>query len=322
MNERGNIKVMKPNMYKGEVICSDVYKSGVKKGKPCENKAYYFQDKKYCCGVHSIKKKRTELNVNPDNEKNKKQDAAKRERMVIECTKKNVKEGKVGTVMCSKYKQRIAAPHCDGYLSIFPNNKHENRSDGIGYSSLSPMIMGPVKVGDDRVPEATSLENFWQGSKCYTSECTNNRPDRDFYTGRNDTFTSKEPIRHKKVPPMSFSGERNCTEFFVWPKKDGKEVYFKYFDSRQFYCVLYERFASVNKDFLELKNSMIKGMNLNIIGYDGFDFSDVKGETLVEKMVYCYKDVRRPFGHELCLVAMLILKPEDYPWKKYITEDI
>ena len=34
-----------------------------------------------------------------------------------------------------------------------------------------------------------------------------------------------------------------------------------------------------------------------------------------------YLDSSKPFGHELVLYTMLTINPENYPWRKYKTED-
>lgn len=55
-----------------------------------------------------------------------------------------------------------------------------------------------------------------------------------------------------------------------------------------------------------------EGYNLN---FDGRDFHSYPGKSLKEKFKNCYLDDSKPFGHELCLCAMLLLKETDLPWR-------
>jgi hypothetical protein len=74
-------------------------------------------------------------------------------------------------------------------------------------------------------------------------------------------------------------------------------------------------------EFKLLAKCRKEGMNLLILGFDGYDVRPVQGDTPAEKIENCYKDTSRHFGHELCLYALLVLKPKEYPWRKYKTED-
>ena len=54
---------MSQQIYWGEKKCSAIVKSTNTK---CNNNAYYIEDTKILCGVHSRKSKRTTLSKNPD----------------------------------------------------------------------------------------------------------------------------------------------------------------------------------------------------------------------------------------------------------------
>lgn len=120
------------------------------------------------------------------------------------------------------------------------------------------------------------------------------------------------------------------TVCFVWVDKQGQEVHLPYIESRQIYCTLYERLAEQEIALDQLRDIRLQGMNLNIVGYDGFDFRVKKGTderkqeeiSVAAKLMACYLDPKQPFGHELCLVCLLVLKPEEYPWRIHKTLDI
>lgn len=311
-------------LYKGDHGCSAIYKSGLKKGQQCSNGGYYVQGGNVLCGVHSDKAIRVELKVNPNKGKMKADENKTREAAVIAACSANMKLKKAGDVICTKMSMRQAIEHQEGYQSVFPNRKHGNRADGIGYTTLSPMVMGPIKHGQPGLPPALNLENMWQNSRAWLSELdADGKPGPEFYKTRLAMYLDPEPQRHKavkKAVPTLKDGKPNGVAFFVWTRQDGTEVYMSYVQSRQVYCHFYELHAKQSKEFVELKTSIEKGVNVNIIGYDGFDFRKVKGNTLAEKFESCYLDPSRPFGHELVLCALLLLKPDQYPWAKHRTE--
>lgn len=303
--------------YKGEEKCEALYKSGVKKGKQCENGGYYLQAGQVFCGVHSNKNFRSDLPVNPDAGKIKIAENTERENMVVDACVRNAKAGRSGDVICSKLSMRKEAPHVDNYQSVFPNFKHGERSDGLGYPKLSPMSLGPIYHGQPGLPAALNLENLFQSNKLMRSELTEDgRPGPEFYKTRLAMYNDKVPHRHKTVP------EGDQVVCSIWVQKDGSEIHLKYVESRQIYCHFYEQYAIKTANFAELKKGVESGLNVNIIGYDGYDFRNAKGKTLEEKFETCYLDPSKPFGHEIVICALLLLKPDQYPWRKYKTLDL
>jgi len=307
------------NIYYGETKCQGKYLSGLRKGENCNNNAYYIQEGINLCGVHSSKEKRKQLNKNPNAAKNKKEKLKEREKLVFENIKKNNLEKQKGNVICSKLKMMKEPEHIDGYLKVFPNFKHENRKDGFGCSSLSPKSLGPIKHNQP-LPIALNLENFHQGSKCFESELLNGLPSSEFYVTQKNMFSDPIPHRHKDIA-KEINGNKNICKYWVWIDNNGKEKHFSYFESRQFYCNYYERLAIKQKDYIKLKEMINNGTNIQIIGYDGYDVNKVKGNNLEEKIENAYKDISRPFGHELVLFTMLTINEKDFPWRKYKTED-
>jgi hypothetical protein len=89
-----------------------------------------------------------------------------------------------------------------------------------------------------------------------------------------------------------------------------------YIQSRQFYCNFYEQLASQQADFRHLKQKLIDGYNLQIVGYDGRSMAGVTAEQ-------AYLDPSAPFGHELVLYCMLTIEnKDDLPWRKHKTFDL
>jgi hypothetical protein len=306
-------------VYFGEEKCQGKYKSGPKKGKSCENAAYYKQKDVLLCGVHSRKDLRMELKKNPNAAKIKEELLKSRQKLVELEAKKNKKSGYQGHVVCSKMRMMKDPEHLDGYLKIFPNFKHDNRKDGFGCARLSPKSLGPVKHGQPNLPDALNIENFHQGSKCFESEIEQGKPSKTFYTTQLEMFNDPVPHRHKEAAPGV--GNRNICKFWVWITQDGEEKHLSYVDSRQFYCNFYERLVVKEAQYKKLIEMLENGTNLQIIGYDAYDVAQQDEETIAEILDRCYKDETRPFGHELVLFSMLVLEPEEYPWRKYKTEE-
>lgn len=300
-------------VFKGEKFCSARYKSGDKKGKLCTNFAYYLQDGDYFCGVHSKANLRTELRANPRKDDVDKERNEERDQDVMSATEENQRHNRKGQVVTTKLFGMKNPEHKKGFMSVFPNFKHGNRTDGVGMPSLSPMKMGPIHHFVPNVGPATCLENFWQGSKLYVCESDANREPLPVYVkNRNAMFLDPKPQRHKSV-----SDPKSGVLHSVWYDEHGVIHKLPYVESRQVYCVIYEHFAQKSADFLQLQEAVEVGMNLNIIGYDAHDVHRYQGETLEEKFEAAYLDPKVPFGHEMCLQAMLLLSHDKRPWRKY-----
>ena len=287
----------------GEITCQH---------EKCNNKAYYFCKNKYVCGVHSRNKEREqlekfnkkEIRKNKEEKRNKEREEIEKFRLI------NVEENEMGQIICSKLRMMKAPEDIPGFIKVFPNFKHGNREDGLGMSSLSPMSLGPVNHGQPGLPPSYNIENFHQFSKTFQEEVDENeKPTKLFYDNRLRGYLDKVPHRHK------YKGKeknKNIPLYFIWVDKDGKEHYLDYVTSRQFYCNFYERLAKLEPDYEKLRGLREKGYNLQIIGYDGRDVKD---------LTKAYLDKNYPFGHELVLMSMLLLKEEDYPWRKYKSFD-
>jgi hypothetical protein len=306
----------------GSLSCQALYVSGTKAGQGCGNKAYYLVDNgSYRCGMHSKAQTRQELPKNPQANKEREAINLERHNLAWEMGDKNKELGRVGEVVSTKMKMLKEVPHLEGYLSIFPNFKHQNRTDGKGMARLSPMSLGPIEHPQPGLPVALNLENFHQGSKVYASDLLEDGSvGPSFFELQREMFLDPIPHRHKMVP-KTHKGKPNTCVGWLWILPDGSQKRLTYLQCRQFYCTYYERLATQEEDFKTLQRWRMRGMNLNILGYDGFDFREISGDTLEEKLEICYLADAQPFGHELVLVSLLVLRPEQYPWRKHRTEE-
>ena len=300
-------------VYYGETICQTCTSRNLSK----KNKAYYLLDDKYVCGVHSKKGDRIQLQTRPtDQVKFMREERDKLITAEIEDVASLNKEGcQIGNVILTRMYMMRNPEYVKGYLNVFPNYKHQNRSDGFGCMKLSPKSMGPIKHGQKGLPDALNLENFHQFSKVFKEEVDEKGdPSETYYKNRLEGYLDSMPHRHK------YKGDgknKNIPLYFLWVDKDGVEHRLDYISSRQFYCTFYQRSAEVEPDYLKLKSMLISGYNLNIIGYDANPIPNPLPYTIEKE----YLDPSRPFGHEKVLFAMLILEPEDYPWIKHKTFD-
>lgn len=300
----------------GKQVCEGVIKST---GKPCTNRAYYKDGGCLKCGVHSNKNTREKLPKNPNAQKEREEMLENRQLLVDKTTKKNKEEGKRGDVICTKLMMMKEPDHYDGYLKVFPNFKHGNRSDGFGCPSLSPKSLGPINhhmrfPDGTRIPKATNLENYHQFAKVFMGEMSkDDKISEKCLELRKLGYEDKTPYRHKfehpNFPDVVVKGNKNIPLFSVYYNKQGEERRFTYIQSRYFYCYWYEKLVKKEEDYKKLCKLLKDGTNLQIIGYDGY--------PVIKDLYLHYLDPKRPFGHEMVLLSMLVLKKQDYPWRVY-----
>lgn len=293
----------------------------------CTNNAYYLENKKYLCGVHSDKNKRETLPKDKNLKVKKNELYAKHLESVEHAKLSNNKNKECGKVDCFKMRMMKEVPLRKGYLNVFPNNKHQNRTDGFGCSSLSPMNLGPVehqqfiKFVNGRVKElpiSLNMENYHQYNKVYPNEVdSNGDPTEEFRERQLCGYQDKVPHRHKfdsktmdKLRKEIKGENRNAPLYSVHTTLFGMEKRFTYVQSRYFYCKAYEYLAKQTEDYKKLAGMIQGGTNIMICGYDGYE---------VTKDIYThYCDPKKAFGHELVLYSLLTIEDEkDYPWNIY-----
>lgn len=274
----------------------------------------------YVCGKHSTKQKeyRKTLPKNPNKKQNEQAKYDELQQLVEEQAAENKKAGKKGQVICSKLRMMRNPEHKDGFLKVFPNFKHGGRRDGFGCPSLSPKSMGPVHHTQPSLPPSKNLENLHQGNKVFPSEVDEKgEATKVFFKTQKDMYESNIPLRHKAAAEAYTKGvkNKNVPLYSLWEMPDGSKKKMTYFESRQIYCNYYERFALASDDFKKLKKMREDGYNLQIVGYDAYD--------VTTDLETCYKDVSRPFGHELVLYTLLTVDDDkEYPWRKYTTLEL
>ncbi|SNW62223.1 Hypothetical protein ORPV_319 [Orpheovirus IHUMI-LCC2] len=317
-------------VYYGETQCQ------MKKlnGHNCTNLAYYIYNNMYLCGVHCKANNRT--NILPQRKsKEELQEKIHQEQNllttklnIIEMHKNdNISNGRSGNVILSKMYMMKTPTSTPGYINVYPNYKDGGRKDGLGMPSLSPKSIGPINHGQPGLPPSLNLENFHQGSKCFIQETTmvgdKYYPSQVYRDNREKFYKDSQPHRHKFKG--NIKGNVNIPVFFVWVDKDGKEHYLDYITSRQFYCNFYERSVINDPNYTNLLSLIKTGYNLQICGYDAHNIDEVKGisknMSLHEKIERTYLSPDKPFGHELVLFSMLMLKEDNYPWRKYKSFD-
>lgn len=283
----------------------------------CSNKAYYCVggSNVLLCGVHSRSaQQRTELLKNPNAAQVEEERLRSWQRLVERTAAENRAAGRRGALTCSKLRMMRQPDHVDGVLNVFPNNKHQNRKDGFGCASLSPMRLGPVAHQQPGVPEALSIENYHQFNKVFERETKKEAgivsvlP--SFYQLRDRAYRDATPHRHKFEDEKGVGGNKNVPLFSIHLTAAGQERRYTYLQSRYFYCHQYELLAKQQPDFATLKQMLADGTNLQIVGYDGYPVT----RSLWEH----YNDTSRPFGHELVLFSLLLLEnPAEYPWNRF-----
>jgi hypothetical protein len=135
----------------------------------------------------------------------------------------------------------------------------------------------------------------------------------EFYDRLAAGYADPTPHRHKfdrKFIQAQGLKNANIPAYSVRRMPDGSERHYTYVESRYFYCRQYELLAPQSAEFKQLCDWRNNGMNLQIVGYDGYDVTD----TLMNH----YLDDTRPFGHELVLYTLLTVDdPFNYPWNRF-----
>nr|WNL49996.1 hypothetical protein MarFTMF_480 [Marseillevirus sp.] len=285
----------------------------------CKNKAYWelLEENSpltFVCGTHSRKKERLALAKVPTKERREKLEGAfaSHKKTIRRAARKNREGEQRGNLGLFRMRMMKEVPLQEGWLNVFPNFRHQNRRDGFGCASLSPMSLGPVEHVHPALPPAKNIENFYQGSKVFQQEVDKDgNPTALFYENRERLFSDEVPHRHKY---KGTGKNKNIPLYFLWMKENGEEERLGYIESRQTYCNFFERLASQTDDFKELCRLQDRGVNLMFCGYDAYD---IKPQTIEE----AYLDPSVPFGHERVIYAMLAFRdtPEKYPWRQHKT---
>lgn len=298
--------------YFGETTCEGVVK---KTGEPCTGKAYYGQSGKHWCGLHSDKQLRKKLKRNPNEKAMKLQQQAVLDKEIARAAAENLEQKRPGRVICSKLRMMKNPEAVRGFRMVFPNYRHQKRTDGYGCASLSPKSLGPVNHGMPGLPVAKSIENYHQFAKVFAFEVDSKTQEltAEAKAYRIKGYESATPERHKypKKKLLEHGPNANIPLYSLYYAKDGTAHRFTYIECRYFYCHWFEVLVAANEDLAVLRRMRAQGVNLQIVGYDGF-------QPDPQNLLAHYCDASRPFGHELVVFCLLVLsEPSEYPWNVY-----
>ena len=173
----------------GEAMCRATYGSG----KACRARAYFACGNSYAlrCGTHSkmgfaVCRELRKPSVK-EKEANGKATRALALAHIEAARASNRAAGRRGEVTLRRMAMMKPIAHTPGAETVFPNNKHAGRTDGVGMATLSPMRLGPVVHGQVGLPNALNLENAYQ----FVSTST---PDTDALPAASSTGISKGNI--------------------------------------------------------------------------------------------------------------------------------
>ena len=313
-------------VFSGAVQCQQIRPSG----QPCPNQAYYEQGGSYRCGHHSKAGLRTNLPKDKSKEQEKMEKLRQHRLGIARVIERS--NGARGGLRCYGMAMMQSVPLVSGWLNVFPNNKHQDRADGFGCASLSPMQLGPVAHRQPGLPPALNIENYHQFNKVFPCEVVPRRKDQppkpEFFALQLKAYQDPVPHRHKfdakkmKQQTTTTGENRNVPLYSLHLDLKGEQRRFTYVQSRYFYCRAYETLAKQTQDFAKLTALLESGCNVIICGYDGrsvpVDTKTASVDEVVQVMDRLYYDETRPFGHELVLYCLLVIaESENYPWNRY-----
>jgi len=254
------------------------------------------------------KRKTKKRKIDPERQKFLRERSKKHKKSIEKARIQNKKLKKRGQIRCNKLPYRFSKvkektwPNVDGFKNI-------NVCSGSTqiYKNLSPMKLGPIifKVvdfdGNIKKIKAKNIENLWQASKVWKSDIDDKtkEPKEEWYETRNKYYKDEKAHRHIK---KSSGKNINIPLYSLWVNQKTKEVQkLLYLQARgEIYCPIYEKCVKKTKAFKDLNKLIENGYNIQILGYDGYDY-EANNITLKE----CFDDDSRPFGHELALTAIL-----------------
>lgn len=236
-----------------------------------------------------------------------------RDEAVTKATQNNNKNKQKGQVRCAKLPHRFDKTLTDKSWPVVNGFKNVNVCSSApgANKNMSPMKLGPIEYNlkDDNNGKTgkvsiKNLENCWQFSKVWNGEEDEETglPTQEFWDRRKDGWDDTKAHRWVKKGNDS-NGNRNIPLYSYWK---GEKL--SYMEARgAIYCPLYAELVQKTEPYKKLKKLVDEGCNVQILGYDGYDF-DSEGMTLEE----CYNDTSRPFGHEHVLCGLL---KGDHVWE-------
>lgn len=196
-----------------------------------------------------------------------------------------------GDVLYTKMKIMKTVPFVEGYVNVFPNIKHEQRTDGLGFSSLSPKSICNIEHHQPLLSRCPTLELYYMANKVFSFDVNEEGHLTDEFYNRQfqlyNHLRTGTPLSTQEVL------------FHIWYDSNGEIHRLTPFETQQLHCVMYERAIRNHSDFICLQEMIQNGYNLQICGYEDFE---------MEKGL--------PVSHEVVLYMMLALPEEEWTWKK------
>lgn len=285
-------------MWRDEHQCTGIV---VSTGKRCAYKARY--EGQHC--KRHARETASLLPVNPAKDADRREQIRSHMQFVEIASRLNRKRGNMGSITISRLRMRQLPEYRIGYLNVYPNYLHDNRKDGLGLKTLSPMNIGPILHGQPGLPPAMTLENLHQGNKVFPHEVgPDGKPTAAFFELQESMYKSTTGMRHKP-------GTKGVKPAYsVWRVPCENDAYelrtFDYVPSRQFYCYFYAKHVRALPEYAQLLNLVRTGTNVQIVGYDGHP---PDGKSVKEM----YLDPLLQFGHERVLYALLKADTEGIP---------
>jgi hypothetical protein len=326
----------------------------------CKRVAYYELRGKPMCGRHASKNQpgRRQLKRNPNAEQLKHEAYQNHLKTIEAAAKANTSQptnGTVGKVDAVMMKMMKGVEQKPGWLMVFPNYKHQNRTDGYGCSALSPKSLPSIAGG------AKNLENEHQRRKVFpffaqTSKTSSAiaaqiraielewRDAKDPVTvsadcgGRIDKLLAQlpeplkeykhlvtgmgqdtEPYRHQHDYLQSHSKAFPTIQL---PKeKVNAPLYFIWADGKRYSYVQSRQFYCQIYERYAMETKEFKHLiteckrGVNLL-ICGYDAYPLDKHSLD----WHYLDPAQPFGHEMVLLTLLTVSdPKLYPWNKFKT---
>jgi hypothetical protein len=268
-------------VYRGQEQCQQVLKNG----KQCSHMSKFSVGTSVFCNGHS-KDNINRLTLPKDRRGQEKRELAAHHQ--TQAAKKRARVNKEGSVVLCKKTDKLLPEH----LLVLPF-----RTKLLGHlcESLCPKKMGPVRHGEYMVPAANTLHAYTIFSSVshsdQTCECgrdwKHNAPKPDHQSERVKAFRAPKPSTKKLGTYAEFNGR-----------------HYDAVEARWFFCHWYERLASFNAEFLNLKRMLANGMLLQIVT------SRVPTKSVYEH----YIDKRVRIDQGFVLYCMLI---GERPWNVY-----
>lgn len=162
------------------------------------------------------------------------------------------------------------------------------------WKAVAPAFLGPITDhGQANAPAAQNLENLWRFIHIWPEDLQDGQPSADWMQRRNDGFQVEQG---KRLPRALRRDESSACLGVWWSGQLLDEVRAR----REVFCPLYTRLVERNETFKELDMLVQQGYNLQLFGYQAFDFVE-QGLSLRRAL----DDVSQPFGHEIVLYALL-----------------